>query len=205
MEGAQWGGFTGGAAPLDEPVRDSGQVPIEQLKKLFSIFTEMGLSPEAILQKPEFAEAGITDPAQLQEGYENFGGKSQMIKVGKVRINIEDLELEPTKHGEERRFRHQKDGKGHKISKDAIIGAVDRAIGLIMNDYANGELANDEPFHIRMKGKSAQVPALNVIGVLDMKKGPDTMKIITVMRKDDFKTSNFGGKGGPQKTYNVGA
>ena len=139
------------------------------------------------------------------EGYENFGGKSQMIKVGKVRIDIEDLELEPTKHGEERRFRHQKDGKGHKISKDAIIGAVDRAIGLIMNDYANGELANDEAFHIRMKGKSAQVPALNVIGVLDMKKGPDTMKIITVMRKDDFKTSNFGGKGGPQKTYNVGA
>jgi len=205
MEGAQWGGFTGGAAPLDEPVRDSGQVPLEQLKKLFSIFTEMGLSPEAILQKPEFAEAGITDPAQLQEGYENFGGQSQMIKVGNVRIDIEDLELEPTKHGEERRHRHQKDGRGHKISKDAIVGAVDKAIGLIMNDYANGELANNEAFHIRMKGKSAQVPALNVIGVLDMKKGPDTMKIITVMRKDDFKTSNFGGKSGPQKTYNVGA
>ena len=205
MEEAQWGRFTGGAAPLDEPARDSGQIPLEQLKKLFSIFIEMGLSPEAILQKPEFAEAGITDPAQLQEGYENFGGKSQMIKVGNVRIDIEDMELEPTKHGEERRFRHQKGGKGHKISKDAIVGAVDRAIGLIMNDYANGELGNNEPFHIRMKGKSKQVPALNVIGVLDMKKGPDTMKIITVMRKDDFKTSNFGGKGGPQKTYNVGA
>ena len=141
----------------------------------------------------------------MEEGYENFGGQSQMIKVGNVRIDIEDMELEPTKHGEERRFRHQKGGKGHKISKDAIVGAVDRAIGLIMNDYANGELANDEAFHIRMKGKSKQVPALNVIGVLDMKKGPDTMKIITVMRKDDFKTSNFGGKGGPQKTYNVGA
>jgi len=205
MEGAQWGGFTGGAAPLDEPIRDSGQVPLDQLKKLWAIFIEMGLNPDEILQKPEFAEAGITDPAQLQEGYENFGGKSEMIKVGKVRIDIEDLELEPTKHGEERRFRHQQGGKGHKISKDAIISAVDRAIGLIMNDYANGELANEEAFHIRMKGKSAQVPALNVIGVLDMKKGPDTMKIITVMRKDDFKTGNFGGKSGPQKTYNVGA
>ncbi len=143
--------------------------------------------------------------ATMEEGYENFGGQSQMIKVGNVRIDIEDMELEPTKHGEERRFRHQKGGKGHKISKDAIVGAVDRAIGLIMNDYANGELSNNEPFHIRMKGKSKQVPALNVIGVLDMKKGPDTMKIITVMRKDDFKTDNFGGKGGPQKTYNVGA
>ena len=148
---------------------------------------------------------GTSYKTAKMEGYENFGGQSQMIKVGNVRIDIEDMELEPTKHGEERRFRHQKGGKGHKISKDAIVGAVDRAIGLIMNDYANGELGNNEAFHIRMKGKSKQVPALNVIGVLDMKKGPDTMKIITVMRKDDFKTDNFGGKGGPQKTYNVGA
>ena len=53
-----------------------------------------------------------------------------------------------------------------------------------------------------MKGKSRQVPALNVIAALDMQKGPDTIKIITVMRKDDFKTNNFGG--GSQKTYNVG-
>ena len=71
-----------------------------------------------------------------------------------------------------------------------------------MNDYANGELENGEAFHIRMKGKSRQVPALNVIGALEMQKGPDTLKIITVMRKDDFKTDNFGG--GSQKTYNVG-
>jgi len=104
----------------------------------------------------------------LDEGYENFGGSSQTIKVGNIRVDIEDLELEPTKHGEERRYRHQQGGKGHKISKDAIIQAVDRAMGLIMNDYANGELDNDEAFHIRMKGKSRQVPALNVIGVLNM-------------------------------------
>jgi len=138
----------------------------------------------------------------MEEGYENFGGTSQMIKVGRVRVDLEDVELEPSKHGEERRFRHTKaGGGGHKISKDAIVAAVDRSLGLIMNDYANGELGNDEAFHIRMKGKSRQVPALNVIAALNMKKGPDTIKIITVMRKDDFKTDNFGG--GNQKTYNV--
>ena len=138
----------------------------------------------------------------MEEGYQNFGGETKMIKVGNIRIDLEDIELEPSKHGEERRFRHTKSGGGgHKISKDAIVGAVDRAIGLIMNDYANGELSNDEAFHIRMKGKSQQVPALNVIAALDMKKGPDVIKIITVMRKDDFKTDNFGG--GRQKTYNV--
>ena len=137
-----------------------------------------------------------------EKGYENFGGQTKMLKVGSVRLDIEDMELMPSKHGEERRFRHTDKRGGHKISKDAIVSAVDRSLGLIMNDYANGEIENGEAFHIRMKGKSRQVPALNVIAALDMQKGPDTIKIITVMRKDDFKTDNFGG--GSQKTYNVG-
>ena len=152
---------------------------------------------QLVKQYPKVSFKDVT----MEEGYENFGGTSQMIKVGRVRVDLEDVELEPSKHGEERRFRHQKGGKGHKISKDAIVMAVDRSIGLIMNDYANGEIGNDEAFHIRMKGKSKQVPALNVIAALDMKKGPDTIKVITVMRKDEFKTDNFGG--GNQKTYNV--
>lgn len=149
----------------------------------------------------QYPKVGFKD-VNMEEGYENFGGKSQTIKVGRVRVDLEDVELEPSKHGEERRFRHTKaGGGGHKISKDAIVQAVDRSLGLIMNDYANGEIGNDEAFHIRMKGKSNNVPALNVIAALDMKKGPDTIKVITVMRKDEFKTDNFGG--GSQKTYNV--
>ena len=144
----------------------------------------------------------ILDEILNEKGYENFGGQTKMLKVGSVRLDIEDMELMPSKHGEERRFRHTDKRGGHKISKDAIVSAVDRSLGLIMNDYANGEIENGEAFHIRMKGKSRQVPALNVIAALDMQKGPDTIKIITVMRKDDFKTDNFGG--GSQKTYNVG-
>jgi len=65
---SQWGNFTGGAAPLDEPMRDSGQVPVKQLKQLWDIFTDMGKSAKDILAMPEFAEAGITDPIQLEEG-----------------------------------------------------------------------------------------------------------------------------------------
>ena len=76
-EGSQWGGFTGGAAPLDEPTPDSGPIPPEQLRKMWSIYTEMGMSPEEILQTPEFVEAGIVSPEQLQEDdvrdtYETF-------------------------------------------------------------------------------------------------------------------------------------
>jgi len=64
---AQWGNFTGGAAPLDEPASEGGSIPKEQLKKLWDIFTDMGKTPEEILATPEFKEAGIQDPSQLHE------------------------------------------------------------------------------------------------------------------------------------------
>ena len=120
---------------------------------------------------------------------------STKVKGINVIINLKDTDLEGTRHSKERQFRHDE-----KISNQAIIQAVEMAIGKIIQDFANGELANDEPFHIRMVGRG-KAPALNVIAVLDMKKGPDTIKVITVMRKDDFKTDSFGG--GEQKTYTV--
>ena len=120
---------------------------------------------------------------------------STKVKGINVIINLKDTDLEASRHSKERQFRHDE-----KISNQAIIQAVEMAIGKIIQDFANGELANDEPFHIRMVGKG-KVPALNVIAVLDMRKGPDTIKVITVMRKDDFKTDSFGG--GEQKTYTV--
>ena len=120
---------------------------------------------------------------------------STKVRGVNVIINLKDTDVEATKHSKERQYRHDE-----KISNRAIIQAVELAIGKIIQDYANGELGNDEPFHIRMVGKG-KVPALNVIAVLDMRKGPDTIKVITVMRKDDFRTDNFGG--GEQKTYTV--
>ena len=120
---------------------------------------------------------------------------STKVKGVNVIINLKDTDLQATKHSKERQFRHDE-----KISNKAIIQAVEMAIGKVIQDYANGELGNDEPFHIRMVGRG-KVPALNVIAVLDMKKGPDTIKVVTVMRKDDFKTDSFGG--GQQKTYTV--
>lgn len=120
---------------------------------------------------------------------------STKVRGVNVIINLKDTDLEGTRHSKERQFRHDE-----KISNNAIIQAVEMAIGKIIQDFANGELANDEPFHIRMVGRG-KVPALNVIAVLDMRKGPDTIKVITVMRKDDFRTDNFGG--GEQKTYTV--
>ena len=120
---------------------------------------------------------------------------STKVRGVNVIINLKDTDLEGTRHSKERQFRHDE-----KISNRAIIQGVELAIGKIIQDYANGELGNDEPFHIRMVGRG-KVPALNIIAVLNMQKGPDTIKVITVMRKDDFQTDNFGG--GQQKTYTV--
>jgi hypothetical protein len=136
----------------------------------------------------------------INESYGKISdGGASVINVGKMKIviDVEDMDLEPSKHGEERRFRH---GKGKTISKDSILQAAERGLGLVIQDYANGEIGNGEAFVIRHKANS-KTPALNIVAALEMKKGPDTMKIITVMRKDDFKTDNFGG--GSQKTYNV--
>jgi hypothetical protein len=120
---------------------------------------------------------------------------STKVRGVNVIINLKDTDLEATRHSKERQFRH-----AEKISNNAIIQAIELAIGKIIQDYANGELGNDEPFHIRMVGKG-KVPALNVIAVLNMQKGPDTIKVVTVMRKDDFKTDSFAA--GQQKTYTV--
>ncbi len=64
---AQWGGFTGGAAPLDPDPMDSGPIPLGQLKQLFDLLIDMGKPVEDILAMPEFAEVGVTSPEQLGE------------------------------------------------------------------------------------------------------------------------------------------
>ena len=63
----QWGGFTGGAAPLDEPIADEKPVSVDELRKMWDIYIDMGMSPEEIFKTPEFIEAGITTPEQLGE------------------------------------------------------------------------------------------------------------------------------------------
>ena len=65
---AKWGAFSGNAAPLDVYDETTGPIPKEQLKKLWDIYThDMGKTPVEILAMPEFIEAGIECPTQLEE------------------------------------------------------------------------------------------------------------------------------------------
>lgn len=136
---------------------------------------------------------GPPEPNHLEEeAYDKISGE-------KFVIDLQNMSIVPTKHGEERRHRHKHGSRGMTISKGSIIKAIESALGSVMNDFMNGELENGEPFLVRAtQGKQ---PTLNVVCALKMKKGPDALNIITVMRKDDFKTDNFGG--GAQKEYSV--
>lgn len=119
-------------------------------------------------------------------------------------IDLDNLAVVATQHGDERSRRHVgKTGPGGqpmgRISRDSIVKALDRALPQLLDDFMNGEIKNKEPFHVKAS-QGSQTP-LNIIGSLDMRKGPDELRIITMMRKDDFRTDAFGG--GEQKTYEV--
>ena len=92
---AQFGRFTGRAAPLDVPMRDSGPVPKDQLRKIADIFiNDMGMSPEEVLSKPEFVEQGITDLRQLEEGKMKIT-KRQLRRIIQERVGGGQYSSEP--------------------------------------------------------------------------------------------------------------
>ena len=129
--------------------------------------------------------------------YDEFVGDSYII-------DLDNLSVVASKHAEERSRRHVgQRGRGGarsgKISRDSVTRALDRALPQILDDFANGELDNKEAFHVR--AEQGNQAALNIIGKLDMRRGPDKMVLVTMMRKDDFRTDAFGG--GQQKTYEV--
>jgi len=59
---AQWGNFTGGAAPLDEPPLDSGMMNPEQQQKVFDILVSTGSDPKKLLASGEFPDV-VTEEA----------------------------------------------------------------------------------------------------------------------------------------------
>jgi len=135
--------------------------------------------------------------AEAEIKYDEFAGDSYVI-------DLDNLSVVASKHAEERSRRHvgQRGSGGArsgKISRESVMRALDRALPQILDDFANGELDNKEAFHVR--AEQGNQPALNVIGKLDMRRGPDKMVLVTMMRKDDFRTDAFGG--GRQKTYEV--
>ena len=56
LDEAHWGGFTGGAAPLDEPPMDSGPMSPEQQQRVFDILVDTGSDPEELKASGDFPD-----------------------------------------------------------------------------------------------------------------------------------------------------
>jgi hypothetical protein len=67
---AQWGRFTGGAAPLDEPPLDSGMMDPEQQQKVFDILVDTGSDPKKLLASGEFPDV-VTEVRLNERGTGN--------------------------------------------------------------------------------------------------------------------------------------
>lgn len=109
-----------------------------------------------------------------------YEGKIDTVKNVKIIIDIENLDLHGTVHSKERQTRS--DNQGRDITEKEIRNDLNKALPKIINDFANGEIENNSDF-IVFNRKSK----LNIIGNLKMQKGKDFIKVITVMRKGNFK------------------
>ena len=123
----------------------------------------------------------------VEKSYGGAREDNRMIKVDNMRIRVEldNVDYRATHHSQERQSRHKdSSGRGFGISSKSINAAINAAIGMIINDYANGELKNGERFLI-VAHTGPGIP-LNIVGALNMRKGPDDFGVITVMRKENF-------------------
>ena len=114
---AQFGRFTGGAAPLDPDPVDSGPVPLGQLKQLFDILVDMGKPVEDILAMPEFVEVGVTSPEQLGEANLKERAAIPMEDI----VRAEDI---IKKHLEEMFDEIGRDDLPERFSLDALVEPI---------------------------------------------------------------------------------
>jgi hypothetical protein len=123
----------------------------------------------------------------LGQRYGTTRRKKQVVPVPrlKVVVDVPGIDVQATQHSLERQDRHRsQSGRGYGITGKSIFDVINAGLGYVIDDFANGELANGERFLI--VGKTGSGPPLNIVAVLNMKPGDDELRVITVMRKEDF-------------------
>ena len=136
---AQFGRFTGGAAPLDPDPVDSGPVPLGQLKQLFDILVDMGKPVEDILAMPEFVEVGVTSPEQLGEANLKERAAIPMDEI----LRAEDI---IRKHLEEMFDEIGRDDLTQNFSTEILVEPI-------VQKYINSRRANTKPRFDKLTGR----------------------------------------------------
>ena len=86
LDEAHWGGFTGGAAPLDEPPMDSGPMSPEQQQKVFDILVDTGSDPEELKASGDYPD--VDYPDVVREGKLNIP-RTQLLEIIKEELQKE--------------------------------------------------------------------------------------------------------------------
>jgi hypothetical protein len=80
---SQWGGFTGGAAPLDPEQHELPEMPYEEQLSLFSLIVNRGdKDPKELLYHPENFQNGLSFPDLTEEDVEDILDKLDLPELG---------------------------------------------------------------------------------------------------------------------------
>ncbi len=106
---AQWGNFTGGAAPLDEPPLDSGKMDPEQQQKVFDILVDTGSDPKKLLASGEFPDV-VTEVRLNERGTGNPALKAEERAIIDAVVAFVDKyrlanSMDPNDFGDDKRVR----------------------------------------------------------------------------------------------------
>lgn len=111
--------------------------------------------------------------------------------IGKTKTNLKiSFEIDLTRHGQERQTR--KDNEGADIKEDEIVKLVNRLakhIGIALVD--DEVFINNRKSQLLLKDRREGIPTENLNVVISVEGDFDdtTLKVVTVMRKKDFKQS----------------
>ena len=128
----------------------------------------------------------------VQEALGSYYGrtreKKQVVSVPRLKIVVDvpgvDVQDQRNILKSAKAVTRKSGGGGFRITGQSILDVVNAGLGLAIDDFANGELANGEKF--LFVGKTGSGPPLNVIAVLNMRPGNDELRVVTVMRKQNF-------------------
>ena len=109
--------------------------------------------------------------------FEDFIVEKKLEKLA-LQVKIE-IDIESSKHSEERKFRH---GTEDQINDEEIISTCELAVEDIAKDFVLDKSNVGDYFHIHHMDTD-----LNVVCTVFGDKFPLTLRVITVMRKKDFK------------------
>jgi len=96
---AQWGNFTGGAAPLDEPPMDSRPMTPEMQQRVFDILVDSGSDPQELSASGDYPDLMLDEADGSTEKYDDDsalkGNQSKLpdgLQKGIIDKTVEDRE-----------------------------------------------------------------------------------------------------------------